>query len=156
MMGRRKHFVACKLCYLLRVYKKYVFVVVFVFLCIQFFRVRPKKILCEIGESRQRRMGRSVEDKNRHINIFFYNCFSLKIGLASNLLDIVHKNFAERSTEEQVLERQRVSVDFCQEKRCLFFYKKQVMRLSIEPSRAGENFRKAIEIFLGRLGRSKF
>lgn len=87
---------------------------------------------------------------------FFYNYFSLKIGLASNLLDIVHKNFAERSTEEQVLERQRVSVDFCQEKRCLFFSKKQVMRLSIEPSQAGENFRKAIEIFLGRIGRSKF
>ena len=43
----------------------------------------------------------------------FYIYFSLKIGLASNLLDIVHKNFAERSTEEQVLERQRVSVDFC-------------------------------------------
>ncbi|CAG5083559.1 Oidioi.mRNA.OKI2018_I69.PAR.g10407.t1.cds [Oikopleura dioica] len=57
-----------------------------------------------------------------------------------NLLDIVHKNFAARSTEEQVLERQR----------------KQVARLSTEATPAGRNFRKAINIFLERLGRSKF
>ena len=30
------------------------------------------------------------------------------------MLDIVHKNFAERSTEEQVLERQRVSDSICE------------------------------------------
>ena len=155
MMGRRKPFVACKLCYLLRVKNNLFSLLYLYFFAFSFFEYAPKKSYVRSAKVDNDAWEGAWKIK-LDILTLFYNYFSLKIGLASNLLDIVHKNFAERSTEEQVLERQRVSVDFCKEKRCIFSSKKQVMRLSIEPSRAGQNFRKAIDIFLRRLGRTKF